>query len=145
MKLNELNVTVAALILICMSIVCHLTNYFYPKNIDKFYDTNTLYTLNDNGCPVLPPPVIDFTTQNEKDCSNFLKDPCGDVLEKSHWNIPTDISAQCNKIAGNSDTVSEEEDGTNSQLGLTDEEYQKILREYAFSEGRRIDMFPWFV
>ena len=139
MKLDELNVTLAALILICMSLICHFTNYFYPKTTDNFFDTNVLYTMNDNGCPVLPPPIVDFTTENEKECKRFLKDPCGDVLDKSHWNIPSDISDQCNRMINNS----EEEDNSNS-LNLSNEDYNKLLREYAYSEGRRLDVYPWF-
>lgn len=138
MKLNQLNVTVAALILISMSIICHLSNYLYPK--DNFYNTNILYNLDSRSC-VLPPPYINDTVDNNvKQCHNYLEDPCKDVLTEKHWNIPNDVSKTCRGLQEDGSLTDEED----SSLNLSDEDYNRILREYAFSQGRRLDNYPWF-
>lgn len=141
MKLNQLNVIVAALILISMSIICHLSNYLNPK--DNFYNTNILYNLDQKGC-VLPPPYVgDTVNNNVKQCQNYSKDPCRDVLTENHWGIPNDVSRTCKGLSENGDDELDEESDQSEQL-LSDEDYDRILKEYAFDQSRRLDNYPWF-
>ena len=77
MKLNSEGVTISILILIIMIIICHTTNYLYPKN--RF--DNIPQTTNYNQ--------IYYTPQNNKLCSTILQDTQAD--------IPCDIIKSCNQ------------------------------------------------
>ena len=152
-KINNTGVTISLLILICMSILCHLSNYFYPKNDgnDKFNDTsnyqksigldpNTLYTMGHNSCLVTPnfEHSRHFREENKQDeCPIIHKDPCNDVLKEPHFQIPEDVSNKCDQTMGG-------EDGENKTRELSEEDYKKLLKIYAMNKSRRLSTYPWF-
>ena len=143
-KLTNTNITISLLILVCMSVLCHLSNFLYPK--ERFLDPNTLYS-RDNNCFRTHNPVYSTHFQQQqqernRNCGTRHRDPCSDVLEQQHFQIPGDVMAQCTN--SNNPSVSSEDLEQYPEIELTEEEFQKLLKLYAMSESRRLPTYPWF-
>ena len=72
-----------------MSLLCHISNFLYPK--ESFIDPNELYTRDDNCFNKLEPKYsVHFQKelqQQNNECPNRHKDPCKDVLFDQHFQI----------------------------------------------------------
>lgn len=124
-----------------MSILCHISNFMYPK--DKFINTNdpnTVYTIGRDSC--ITPLNLKYSSHfqqknNECSSSNNLKDPCKDILEKPHFQIPDDVKKECSSLIP-------QEDNDEQSFKLSDEDYKKLLKIHAMNQSRKLPTYPWF-
>ena len=121
-KLTSTNVLIALIILGSMSLVCHINSLIH-------------YILNKKNGKV----VIKGEKFSDK-CDKELVDPCPDVLE-NHPKIPDDVKVSCKKGYSEVKGVVYGEDNVDV---ISNEEYDKLLMEYAVRTAKRLPVYPWY-
>ena len=140
-KITSTNVIISLLILVSMSVLCHLNRLasYITKKSEKFEeannDPNKIYTRASCSRCIEEDKEFSRLYHQELDsadpvpCPNAYIDPCPDVLQ-SHPKIPEDIKSKCNldvsKVTG---IVSGESTDSVEDI-ISQEDYDDLLLKY---------------
>ena len=162
-KITSTNVIISLLILVSMSLLCHLNrliSYINQKS-EKFGELNNgILNNNDPNKIYSRESCSHCLTENKKfsrlyhqaldsaeqlPCPNSYKDPCPDVL-KPHAKVPEDIKSKCNTDVSNVKGLISGEKSEPAIVGesISQEEFDDLLLKYVILTSKRTPTYPWY-